>query len=229
MRPGDEVDAHIIPEAFFRDISEEGAVLKQREIGGHAKKLRIGVYDRNLWCNSCEREFGRWDDYAITILRTPLEKFDVLSAGYELEIERPENLKLFFIALLWRASASTHRLFEQVSIGPYEEVAKHLLNSNSAGSPEQFSIIISCSGTDERLIAEPVPIRRNGVKFYRFYLGRFMADIKVDKRLTPKNLSIAAVGHSKNLCILRVQQDVGLVKSASNVAKQLTRHPGGTA
>jgi hypothetical protein len=222
-KPGEKVDAHIIPEAFFRDISEEGHVLKQREIGSHPKRMRIGVYDEDLWCKACEEKFRYLDDYAISILRTPVEKFMALHHAYELEIEKPENIKLFFISLLWRASVSNKRLFKQVSIGPYKKLAEQLLESNSAGTFEQFSTIISCSGADEKLIAEPVTVRRSRVKFYRFYLGCFIADIKVDKQPIPRDLEIAVIGHSRILSVLRVQRDMGLVNSASQLAKQLSQ------
>jgi hypothetical protein len=222
-KPGEKVRAHIIPEAFFRDISEEGHVLRQREIGNHPKRIPVGIYDENVWCKSCENKFSHLDNYAIAILREPLEKFIALPHAYELEIEKPESIKLFFISLLWRASISRQRVFEQVSIGPYEEIAKELLESNSLGSLDQFSTIISCSGADEKLIAESVPIRHSGVKFYRFYLGRFMVDIKVDKQPIPKKLLIAVIGHKKTLSILRVRRDAGLIRSASQLAK-LSRH-----
>jgi len=42
------VKAHIIPEAFFRDISDEGGILKHRQLGTHPKKSPKGVYDDKL-------------------------------------------------------------------------------------------------------------------------------------------------------------------------------------
>lgn len=218
-RSGKRVNAHIIPRAFFEDISIDGSVLKQREIGAHPKRLPIGVYDDEIWCQSCEQKYGKYDDYAIDILRTPLEKFDPLHHAYELAIEKPKELKLFFIALLWRASTSNKRLFNNVSIDSFSGSAKKLLTSGSAESREDFSTIISFSGNDEKLIADPVKVRHSGVLFYRFFLGRFTADIKVSRLPTPKELQHAVIGHDQVLAIIRVERNMSLVHSTSRIAK----------
>lgn len=183
--------------------------------------MPIGVYDDELWCDLCEKKFGRWDDYAISILRTPLEEFQKSQFTYSLEIENPEHIKLFFISLLWRASATTKKFYENVNIGSFAETAAQLLISGSAGTPEQFPIILTHSGFDDHLIAGPVQLMHSGVIFYRFYLGRFTAEIKVDSKPTPKNFLILINGHKKTLSIFRTPRDRGLVNSASKIAQQL--------
>jgi hypothetical protein len=227
--PGKKVKAHIIPRAFFEDISADGSMLKQRELECYPKKMPVGVYDDGIWCLSCETKYGGWDNYAIDVLRTPLENFLALPSAYELEIDKPEELKLFFISLIWRASTSSQRLFNNVSLGKFADTAKRLLASSSPGSVEDFSTIISYSGADECLIAEPVKVRHSGVLFYRFYLGRFKVDIKVSSQPTPKSLRSAVIGHNEILAILRVPRDVKLVSSASKIAKQLTLRSTGPA
>ena len=103
-------------------------------------------------------------------------------------------------------------------------MAKRFLTSNSPGSVRDFSTIIHCSGADQHVIAEPVRVRHSGVLFYRFYLGRFTADIKVSSQPPPKQLLPAVIGSKEVLVILRTQRDFGLVVSASRVAKQLATH-----
>lgn len=223
--PGKRVDAHIIPRAFFEDISADGSVLKQRELGCHPKRIPVGVYDDGIWCQSCETKYGGWDNYAIDVLRTPLEKFLVPPSAYELKIDKPEELKLFFISLIWRASTSNQRLFNNVSLGGFANLAKSLLVSSSPGSVEHFSTIISFTDADELLIAEPIKVRYSGVLFYRFYLGRFTADIKVSSQPTPKELLSAVIGQKEILAILRTPRDVKLVSSASKIANQLINRP----
>ena len=162
-------------------------------------------------------------------MRNLLGELSVLRSAYELKIDRLEELRLFFIALLWRASASNKKLFANVSIGGFSDLAKRLLTSNSPGSVGDFSTIIHCSGADQQVIAEPVRVRHSGVLFYRFYLGRFTADIKVSSQPTPKQLLPAVIGSKEVLVVLRTERDFGLVDAASRVAKQLTTHSTGPA
>ena len=231
--PGEKVDAHIIPEAFFKAISQDGGVLKQRELGVHPKRVPIGIYDDSVWCRSCEKAYGRWDDYAAKVLlQSPIEEFISQPAAYELQIDKNGlgELKLFFISLLWRASSSSKRIYKYVSIGPFAEKAKALMKSGSPGSLDDFSTIISCSDADEYLISEPVKVRSLGVLFYRFNLGKYSVDIKVSNLPTPEVLLPAVIGKKDVLVILRTKRNSQLVGSASKIAKeQLTNHSTGPA
>lgn len=230
---GDKVDAHIIPKAFFQAISQDGGVLKQRELGVHPKRVPIGIYDDSVWCRLCEKKYGRWDDCAAKVLlQSPIEELINRPAAYELKIDRNRlgELKLFFISLLWRASSSSNRIYKNVSIGPFAEKAKALLRCESPGSLEDFSTIISCPGEDEFLISEPVKVRNLGVLFYRFNLGKYTADIKVSSQPTPAALLPAVIGKKDVLVILRTKRNSQLVGSASRIAKeQLTNHSIGHA
>lgn len=229
MRPGKNVNAHIIPKAFFEDISEDGSVLKQRELGQHPRRIPIGVYDDQIWCQSCEVEYGKWDKSAISVWRTPIKNFVELPSAYELKVDNLDELRLFFISLVWRASASKQRLFNKISLGEFSNFARLLLESSSPGSINNFSTIIHYSGKDDLLIAEPGRVRHFGILFYRFYLGRFIADIKVSSRPIPAILLPAAIGHRNDLVILRTPRDERLVGSASKIAEQLINHPTGHA
>lgn len=221
LRPGKKVKAHIIPQAFFEDISEVDHVLRQRELGRHSKKMPTWVYDDQIWCQSCEIKYGKWDSNAISILRTSIKNYPTDLHTYELQINNLNELRLFFISLIWRASTSKKRLYDEVSIGSFADLAKNLLESGSPGSVENFSTIVSFSGTDEKLIASPVRVRYSGVWFYRFYLGRFNVNIKVSNQPTPKNLLPAVIGYKDVLVILFTKRDLKLARSASMLARQL--------
>ncbi|UCV13335.1 hypothetical protein [Quatrionicoccus australiensis] len=231
--PGEKVNAHIIPKAFFKAISQDGDMLKQRELGVHSKKVPIGIYDDSVWCRSCEIEYGRWDAYAAKVLlQSPIEEFISQPAAYELKIDKNSlgELKLFFISLLWRASSSNKRIYENVSIGPFAEKAKVLLKSGLPGFLDDFSTIISCSDADESLISEPVRVRNLGVLFYRFHLGKYSVDIKVSNQPTPEVLLPAVIGQKDVLVILRTKRNSQLVGSVSKIAKdQLPNHSTGPA
>lgn len=227
LSSGKKVKAHIIPQAFFEDISQVGHVLRQRESGQYSKKMPTGVYDDQIWCQSCEIKYGKWDGNAISILRESIKKISTNLVTCEVPIDGLNELRLFFISLIWRASTSKKRLYDKVSLGVFADMAKKILESDSPGSVEDFSTIVSFSGRDERLIANPVKVRYSGVLFYRFYLGYFTVSIKVSSQKTPKELLPAVIGCKDVLVILHVQRDLKLVESASVLARQLMNNSPG--
>nr|WP_314543443.1 hypothetical protein [uncultured Massilia sp.] len=200
---------------------DEGFVLKQRELGNFPKKSPIGVYDRSMWCRECEKSYGGWDDIAIRVLRTPLDAFAENNFNYELDIGQEDllALRLFFVSMLWRASTSTHHFYKRVSIGPHAKLAEKILRSNLFDDIEQFSTILTYSGFDEKIIPEPVPVKHEGVNYFRFFLGRFIAEIKVDQRPTPNKLALTVLGDSQNLRILKAKRDMKVVQSIASIAK----------
>ena len=63
------VNAHIIPEAFFRRASASGTPnLLSSDETQHRRRAPIGIYDQEILCEVCEPVFGPWDTYAIELL-----------------------------------------------------------------------------------------------------------------------------------------------------------------
>ncbi len=154
-----------------------------------------GVYDQTILCSGCEVRFGPWDQYAQELLRDELQNASVLRiadrvVGYEVADWRYEFLKLFFVSLVWRASVSTHRMFERIRLGPYEALARTFLERSDPGSAEDFAVTLA--KFDHRLgsaILDPHPEKNGGVNYLRFYLGTYIAYIKVDQRAAPEPFS----------------------------------------
>jgi hypothetical protein len=121
------IDAHIIPEAFFRPLlNEKDPPQLMTNIGGiFPKRVRKGIYDKTILCRECEDNFAPWDDYAQSLLLQRLKDTRALWHGGEIAgLAFPNydytKLKLFFISVLWRASVSTQRFYEKIQLGPFE-------------------------------------------------------------------------------------------------------------
>lgn len=187
---GKLIKAHVIPEAFFRrlrDGQDPPRLLTNKE-KEYPKRMPIGVYDSNILCKACEPRFGDWDDYAQELLGVepkgalPIMDKDQI-AGYEVQEYRYDLLKLFFISLLWRASVSRHTFYSKVKLGPFENIAKGFMECQEPGTPEDFSVTLAkFDHPVGETILDPHPEKREGVNYYRFYLGSYVAYIKVDKR-----------------------------------------------
>ena len=159
------------------------------EDGAFPKRAPIGIYDPGILCASCDNRIGDWDNYAQSVLLTPLEDYGnpaILKKQESFSIPAPDyaRLKLFFIALLWRADQSTHEFFDLVDLGPWREKARTMLLRTDPGEPNKFGVLLVryehplAAGT----FYHPRPIRSEGVNCYRFSLGSYVAMIKVDRR-----------------------------------------------
>jgi len=190
------VKAHIIPKSFWEiDPTQALAVLTNRA-GEYPKRSRVGVYDSTIVCDSCECSFSDYDSYAAQILLNDAKKFVSLRDGIGTIIAHVVRdidyrlLKLFGIAVLWPAGASSHGFFRRVQLGHYFEQARDMLLRADPGAFDDFGITFAMwNGTEGPLFMDPFSERWGGVNYYRFYLGRYVAYIKVDRRPVPSIFS----------------------------------------
>lgn len=188
------VKAHIIPESFFRDLRGDEATLHlvSNTEGVHTKKAPIGVYDKEILCEDCEKRFQDADDYAAKVLldSSALEELKKEGSiiGYVVRSVDYELLKRFVISVLWRASISNQNFYSKVSLGELEEQAKGLIWSGSSGEEDDFSFVLAKfedTGTISKAMLDPHQEEWEGKKYYRFYMGGFVLCVKADSGETP--------------------------------------------
>lgn len=185
------IKAHVIPESFFRPLRAEEKSPLLISAGNYIKRAPIGVYDKTILCEACEKRFGTWDDYAQSLLLQDFQNAHTLKNGndiygYVFDNFDYDKLKLFFISVLWRASISTLKFYENVQLNVFEEVAKDHIQNNNPGTIDDFSVMLAYFDELEgrRIILNPQQTRIENVNYYQFYLTGFIAYIKVDKRQT---------------------------------------------
>ncbi len=191
------IDAHIIPRCFFeamRDKEDNRPFqLLSNTKNEHSHKLWIGSYDKTILCEDCEKVFHKYDDYACKILLSNIgNNNDYIldpkgkKVGYKLENVDYKKLKLFFLFVLWRASASKRKEFKKVDVGiSFENCLKVMIKSSNPGSTNNFLIVIRrfIDYLGKNFLMDPYKLRIDGINFYRFYLGAgYEFHIKVDKR-----------------------------------------------
>jgi hypothetical protein len=160
--------------------------------GVRPSRSQAGLFDRNILCKACESCFLSWDDYGYKLLTTPFDdSYYMVSErtviGYSFPNVDYPKAKLFFISMLWRASVSALPFFDAVRLGKFEDSARSLILNAEPGEPEQFAVALFkfvYQGRHPGFLS-PNRIRVEGVSFYRFYFGDYMALIKVDRRTTP--------------------------------------------
>jgi len=204
------VKAHIIPKSLYAPIIKNGIAPElHSNIEGHYKKrIPIGVYDKNILCDACEKLFSPYDTYAYEFFLGNRQSWKAVTIAPRTIVHVTTEfdyvkLKLFFISLIYRASLSTHNMFKRINLGEFQEDAKEMIVSGNPGTPDVFSVIISefdhkCVST---AMLDPDRISIQGVDFLIFYFSGFCPMIKIDTRQTPTDLSPFQLGHEPVLII----------------------------
>jgi hypothetical protein len=112
------IEAHIIPNSLYEPLlnDNKGMLIVSNKSEIYPKKQQIGIYDMEIVCEECERLFSKPDYYAKSFFSADMtEDSFIIHNGekcvYTIKDYDYHNLKLFFISLLWRASASTQPFF----------------------------------------------------------------------------------------------------------------------
>ncbi len=191
------VDAHIIPKWAFMYLYPESKVQPLILIGTEGnKKSRVGVYDPNILCKECDGFIGIFNNYGKKVfLEKQLEDSQFQGLAYVIKDIKPEELKIFLLSVIWRASISKREEVKAISLGPYEDKIHNLLfkkkeNKDITPDLKEFSILISRFGEGgypdltNKNIQLPLFTRVDGVNFNIVYFPRgFKIYIKTDKRL----------------------------------------------
>lgn len=205
------VKAHVIPEAFFRRIrgSPNSLRLITNEVGKHEKKAPVGVYDKQMVCGDCEGLWKTWDEYAQLLLADPPPNSQAryhngTLLGYVIKDFDYARLKLFFVSLLWRASASTQPFFSKIALGQFEPAAKRLISTADPGDSEDFAVILAKfdSSLAKHVMLEPYRVEFCGASCCCFHIAGFLAHIKVDSKPFPRPWSIVSLSQDRALVML---------------------------
>src|SRR5208337_4171297 len=105
------IKAHIIPNSLYEPIfnDKKGMLIISNKAENYPKKQHTGIYNNNIVCEECERLFSKPDDYAKSFFSADIKEDSFIidkngdKLAYIIKYYDYDNLKLFFISLLWRA------------------------------------------------------------------------------------------------------------------------------
>lgn len=241
---GTFIQAHVIPEAFFRPLRIKGEtpLLVVGVQGALPKRAHIGVYDKKLLCASCETKFSSADTYGTDVLLTGFERHfkELQRENHTIAYEGSgvDKLRLleFLVSVLWRASASGEAFYKNVRLGVHEKLAKDTLFVSPVFIPSVFDAVLTrwsevdVDGMPTTAVLNPHREKWGGINAYRIYLGKVVAHIKVDQRpfaqpfasmslqaSGPCRLVTRALSHSKD--IVAMQEIVITAESNRKVQK----------
>lgn len=202
--------SHIIPYAVFCDAKPAGQGLNLVTTGRIEKNKFGGEYER-LLCRDCEGRLGRYDEYGIRFLRgdegevipvldgkmIPSDRFD-LRSGVDLK-----KLRLFVIAVLWRASVSSRPFYQHVVLGSYEDTARDILWEDRLLGDDDFPFVILqyTEPYARQVIIAPDKMHMDGRNAYNLNMCGHNFMVKVDSQPFADSLGI----------LYRMLNDRGLV------------------
>jgi hypothetical protein len=189
--------SHIIPKSFWpidKDDPRPSRLLCSSE-DIRPQRSRRGVYDETILCHECEVKFGKWDTYGAKLLLSKENEFRPIVyfseiIGYSFEPYDYEKLKRFILSVLWRASVSTHDFYRLIKLGPREDKALSLFNSQTPIPPEAFPVFLTMFDDPlSKCIQTPIQAKVDGINFSIFYMGKFAVYIQTDSRMIHKTYS----------------------------------------
>lgn len=181
------IKAHLIPQAFAKEVNVGKAHAAGVTKVGRFWISQAGRFDSNILCADCDNGIGRFEAYAVKALAR-LRKAGLnqpLGHCVAEDVDGNQFLR-FCAALLWKYSV-TGKEQGRIRLGPYQSIARALAFDPDSVIPESFDAFITRpmrKPDDQEVIFYRAPLleRREGVNFARFSVGGCVVFVRLDKR-----------------------------------------------
>ncbi|WP_053975797.1 hypothetical protein [Mangrovimonas xylaniphaga] len=134
--------SHIVPRFLYKGMFYKGdntliklnPITLEKERG----KIRTGIYDKDILCESCENHIGKFEDYISNELFegtknyskkssiTPIVGNNNLHKNLIKGLDY-NHIKLFCLSIIWKAHHSKHEFFQNVDLGKYESQIRDMI------------------------------------------------------------------------------------------------------
>lgn len=146
------------------------------KIEGYAKKVCLGI----------KRNGSRWASVEPVTDRTiQVTRYDF------------QSLKKFILSLFWRASVSTHRVFEKFDLGPYEKRFQQLIFGPTDCTVQEFPVLLfrlNVGAHDGGAVLVYPPRKVNGKTNYEVCGFGFGFHVIVDPSPAPSSIDQTFIG-----------------------------------
>jgi hypothetical protein len=209
--------SHVIPQWMYGLLPNDGRNFRiiSPVDGEYEKRSQAGLYD-SFVCQICEDRFGKWDNYAATVLRkTPVTS----EAGIDFGAYDYGKLARFYLSVVWRMHACSLPIMS-IDLGPAAaNIGNALLNGDSSALA-YYEIVPTWSCHVLSLgIAEPRLINVDGTPHWKIYMPRFQALINLSGEPGPARLAPWKLGAGRTLLMLEDTFESGEVEMASTTLR----------
>lgn len=169
-----------------------------------------GSYDRNILCDKCDNELGRYDEVAIRFCqRTDFEPHPSGAASTLSNVDQ-KMLKLFALSYIWRASITSLSEYDSVKLGEkHEAKIADMLRREDAGGVDDYSVVVSRFTLPEERkmwgmhVLNPAANRLDGINLVDVYLPNlYKWKVKVDSRPFNDTLRKMSLGYDGDVLVI---------------------------
>lgn len=211
------VEAHIIPESFYKFLYNEKRIFFEANTSGSdtIKLRRKGVYDRNILCYDCDNGIlnRMYDDYIAKVFWNHSSFKGRIKYYHSLEDIRvkwrvatgvkSKTIKLFFLSLLWRAHVSSNPFFDSVDLGVnHSERIRKMILENNAGKSTDYPIILldySVTSPEARVLISKISrFKKDGRTYYAGAISGILVIWHFSDYLLPKSLKHFIIGEQED-------------------------------
>ncbi|MFO6429926.1 hypothetical protein ACLBKT_07505 [Erythrobacter sp. W302b] len=182
------IKAHLIPQAFAREVRGEGKVmaLTNGDLSSF-QPSQNGRYDDGILCAECDNLLGKDEKYAFEILAKVRGALRDRTSHQIIEGLEGDRLFRCATGIAWKF-ALTRDHYGRIDIGPYADALKNLLfdRSKAVAHVDAFMMRFHDGTSEARFFRAPKTERYNSVNFIRLGVGGFVFLIKIDKRPLPE-------------------------------------------
>jgi hypothetical protein len=189
---GNLIEAHIIPQGFGRFVRGDAHNMTITLNSAGYAKPPLGQYDDQILCRTCDNQLGVFDNYALQVCKRFKNDHKIMPGGvFELADVDGDRFAKFVLAVLWRGSISSRPDYSDVSLGPYEELARDVLfGAQPLSAFTEFQVIVqrytSKHFEPEGFYSLPVRGLVDGLNSYGLSLAGFRVTAKLDAKPFPQ-------------------------------------------
>jgi hypothetical protein len=199
------IEAHIIREFFYKNLGlyepdKKGqgrihtATIFKDEVTFNKKGIPIGIYDKNILCESCDNFINQeYENYSKQLLfNNSVQLVSIINGVTTFTNIDYVKFKLFVLSIFWRASISERKEFNKMKFpNDTENLIKGMIKNKDAGSPNEFPIILYYLYAPDMLpgiITDIKSINNNGVLSHAFIAGGMLFYLYLKESEVPDSL-----------------------------------------
>jgi hypothetical protein len=146
------------------------------DIDEFPKRQRKGLYEE-LLCEQCEKQVCTYEDFAAKVLNggvgIGIQSFPDKIIASDIQYDK---FKLFQLSILWRSGVSRRPEFNNIKLGPHQELLRKMILNNNPGESYEYGCLMSfVPDANERLqrMVYPLEPLNRKIKSFQIYRGIF--------------------------------------------------------
>jgi len=218
--------SHIIPQFMHKGLRDGDGKFFRISIDDFSKSQAIytGEFESDILCQECDNNIlGGLEGYASRLLyggqlyKGENIKFENRKNQYGVAMTNIsgidyEKFKLFLLSLLWRASISNRNFYQQVDLGPHEDIIRKMILGGNPDDYKQYPCLIATYLNHKELppalVGQPIRVKSKDGTRYVFLIGGFIYMFFVSSHAIPDWIFELVINENQEINILHMSEDV---------------------